>query len=66
MKFQIRNADGTKSIDAKVRRLLKYVNGSLSKMDKTWTESEQAHWACKVIEQGVKNIANQVFAQKVA
>lgn len=65
MKFVVKNADGTKSIDCKINRLLKYVNGSLATMGNNWNEEEKTKWARDVIELGVKNIAGQVFAARI-
>ena len=61
MKWETRNVDGTKSLDCKIKRLVNYVNNHVAHMD---TE-ESKRWAQKTIENGVRNLAENVFAQRI-
>ena len=58
MRFTYETADGKKSVDRKIAKLVKYVNDHVRHMD----TDEAALWAQKTIEQGVKNIARDVVA----
>lgn len=70
MKFQTMHADGKKSTDAKIRKLVKYVNDTIAepnlwRRDGVTDEDACAEWAQKTIEQGVRNIASGVFADRI-
>ena len=62
MKWEIRNSDGTKSIDRKISKLVAYVNNHVKHM----TDEESAiNWSQKVIEEGVIRIASRSFANRI-
>uniref|UniRef100_A0A6M3LAK9 Uncharacterized protein n=1 Tax=viral metagenome TaxID=1070528 RepID=A0A6M3LAK9_9ZZZZ len=72
MKFRAIFPDKSVSIDSKIKRLVKYVNDGLDPkyFDGLGTgywknEQEAIDWARKIIEDGIKNIAFKVFADRV-
>ena len=72
MIFRTINPDGSKSIDHKVKKLVAYVNSRINQqLNQTdlfrgdWTEEKRIDWARETIETGVKNIAADVFADRI-
>ena len=72
MKFRAIFPDKSVSIDSKIKRLVKYVNDGLDSLyfngigPSYWeNEQEAINWARKTIEDGIKTLASQVFADRV-
>ena len=61
MKFNVQTADGKKSIDRKVAKLVRYVNEHVQHM----ATDEATEWARRTIENGVKNLASYCVAVRV-
>lgn len=61
MEFTVETADGKKSIDRKIQKLLKYVNYNINALN--WkTEEDAIGWGREVIEGGIRNIMTSCIA----
>ena len=64
MKFRLKNADGTVSIDRKIKRLEAYVNREATRQACFLSEEDCVAWARNTLEQGALNIVRNAFADR--
>ncbi len=66
MKFTATHADGCKSLDRKIAKLVTYVNERVSRVPNDYLAEEEAiTWARQTIERGIRNLADNMFADRV-